>query len=137
LDATTKLTGTGVLVGTPAYMAPEHFDGGATGPAADLWALGVTLYTAVEGVPPFTGATMTALMGAILAKASARPQHAGPLLEVLSALLAKDPAQRPDTQATARALSACRAGRPVGYPVREVWVAPASEIPPAPAMAAD
>jgi serine/threonine protein kinase len=92
MDSGTRLTSAGVLVGTPAYMAPEQLDGGDAGPAADLWALGATLYTAVEGVLPFAGATMTA----ILAKAPARPLHAGaPLEEVLGGLLAKDPAPRP------------------------------------------
>ena len=107
-DATTQLTGTGVLVGTPAYMAPECLDGAAAGPAGDLWALGATLYAAVEGLPPFTGQTMSALITAILTKAPARPRHAGPLLEVLAALLDKNPAQRPDAQTTARTLAACR-----------------------------
>ena len=116
VDATTRLTGTGVRVGTPAYMAPENLDGGAVGPAADLWALGATLYAAVEGMPPFSGATMTALIAAILTKPPAAPQHAGPLLDVLGALLAKDPARRPDTEAVARALAACLAGRPGTYP---------------------
>jgi serine/threonine protein kinase len=69
MDSATQLTGTGMLVGTPAYMAPEQLDRGDTGPAADLWALGATLYTAVEGTPPFSGATMTTLIAAILTKA--------------------------------------------------------------------
>jgi hypothetical protein len=110
-DATTQLTGTGILVGTPAYMAPECLDGGAAGPAGDMWALGATLYAAVEGLPPFTGQTMSALITAILTKAPARPRHAGPLLEVLAALLDKNPAQRPDAPATARTLAACRSVR--------------------------
>ena len=113
VDATTQLTGTGVLVGTPLYMAPEHLDGGAAGPAADMWALGVTLYAAVEGTPPFDGSTMMALIAAILTRAPARPQHAGPLLEVISALLSKDPAHRPNAQAVAHALAACRSGQAV------------------------
>jgi hypothetical protein len=107
-DATTQLTGAGVLVGTPAYMAPECLDGSAAGSAGDLWALGATLYAAVEGFPPFTGQTMSALITAILTKAPARPLYAGPLLEVLAALLSKSPAQRPDAKATARILAASR-----------------------------
>ena len=107
LDATTQLTGTGVRLGTPIYMAPEHLERGEAGAAGDLWALGATLYTAVEGAPPFTGSTMTTLMAAILTKTPARPRHADPLLEILAALLSKDPAKRPDADAAARALAAC------------------------------
>jgi serine/threonine protein kinase len=110
LDSATQLTSAGMLVGTLAYMAPEQLDGGAAGPAADLWALGATLYTAVEGAPPFAGATVTALIAAILAKTPPRARHAGAALEeVVACLLARDPARRLDALTAARALAACQA----------------------------
>jgi WD40 repeat protein len=111
VDDTTQLTGTGVRIGTPLYMAPENLDGGAVGPGADMWALGATLYVAVEGMPPFSGPTMTALIAAILTRPPVRPEHAGPLLEMLGALLSKDPVQRPDARAAARGLAAFRVGQ--------------------------
>ena len=54
IDATTRLTSAGVAIGTTHYMAPEQLEGESVGPPADMWALGATLYTSVEGVPPLT-----------------------------------------------------------------------------------
>jgi len=108
IDATTKLTSPGNIIGTPQYMAPEQLEGGSADAAADMWALGATLYTATEGVPPFDGPTLAAVIAAILTRAPLVPEHAGPLRDLLGALLAKDPSRRPGAESVARALGGQR-----------------------------
>lgn len=104
VDATSRLTGTGTVIGTPYYMAPEQLEGRRADAAADMWSLGATLYAAVEGRRPFEGPTLTAVITAILARDPARPVHAGPLTSLLTQMLVKDPARRPDAAAAARAI---------------------------------
>jgi eukaryotic-like serine/threonine-protein kinase len=89
-----RLTATGLVVGSPAYMAPEQVEGGPVGPAADLWALGATLWFAVEGEPPFGGGEFQTL-SAIVGGEPRRARRLGPLAPVLDRLLTKDPARRP------------------------------------------
>jgi len=89
----TRLTGSGVI-GTPAYMAPEQLQGLALTPAVDLWALGVTLYSAVAGRNPFDRETTVATFHAILMAELPGPACAPPLATVLAGLLVRDPAQR-------------------------------------------
>ncbi|GAA1962108.1 hypothetical protein GCM10009738_41610 [Kitasatospora viridis] len=101
LDSTTQLTRTGVAIGTPHYMSPEQLEGREAAPASDMWSLGATLYAIVEGHRPFDATTLTALYVSILTQQPAPPVNAGPLTELLSALLSKDPAMRPDALATA------------------------------------
>jgi hypothetical protein len=92
--AVSTLTAAGTLIGTPAYLAPELLEGQEATAAADLWSLGATLFAAVEGTPPFTGATMEALFSSVLADPVPPAPHAGPLTGLLQALLVKDPAKR-------------------------------------------
>src|SRR5512133_331084 len=73
------LTASGVLLGSPSYLAPERARGGRAGAPADLWALGVSLYTAVEGRPPFERDSMIASLTAVVADEPEPAPHAGPL----------------------------------------------------------
>ncbi|MFG1959620.1 serine/threonine-protein kinase [Nonomuraea sp. NPDC049028] len=88
------LTQTGLLTGSPGYIAPERLRGETDGPLADLWSLGATLFTAVEGGPPFARANQAAVMAAVLMQPPAPARLAGPLAPVLAAILEKDPVRR-------------------------------------------
>ncbi|MFD8791484.1 protein kinase domain-containing protein [Streptomyces vinaceus] len=86
-----RLTRTTMVIGSPAYMAPERWQGAPNDGRSDLFSLGVTLYEAVEGVPPFPSDNPTAA----LTQTPRAPQRAGPLTSLLIGLLARDPADRP------------------------------------------
>ena len=88
-----RLTATGLVVGSPAYMAPEQVEAEAVSPATDLWALGATLWFAVEGQPPFGGGEFQTL-NAIVSGRPRQPQRLGALTPVLARLLVKEPAGR-------------------------------------------
>jgi WD40 repeat protein len=105
-DATSKLTRTGTVLGTPHYMAPEQAEGEHIGASADLWALGATLYHAVEGHPPFDGPSLMAVLTAILTRPVPEPERAGPLAGLLGSLLTRDPNQRPNAAAATEQLGA-------------------------------
>jgi serine/threonine protein kinase len=95
LQGDPQLTSTGLVLGSPAYMAPEQARGEGAGPAADLWALGATLFFAVEGGSPFERGSSVATVAAVVSEAPRPPRRAGPLAPLLTALLAKDPTARP------------------------------------------
>ncbi|MGH3756029.1 MAG: serine/threonine-protein kinase, partial [Pseudonocardiaceae bacterium] len=91
------VTDSGVIGGTVAFLASEVADGQEPSPASDVFALGATLFAAVEGVPPFGTADNPLLVLRRAAAGDLLPfRRAGPLAPVLSALLQPDPAQRPD-----------------------------------------
>jgi serine/threonine protein kinase len=89
------LTSTGVVMGTPAYIAPEHARGEVVGPAMDLYGLGATLYYAVEGEPPFGSKGTLSTVMAVVSSPPRPMTRAGALTDLLTELLAKDPGARP------------------------------------------
>jgi eukaryotic-like serine/threonine-protein kinase len=100
------LTQTGMVMGTPGFTAPERARGHSATPASDLWSLGATLYTAVEGRGPFDRpGGSAAVMAAVAREDAPRAPSAGPLGPVIDALLRADPAERPDADTTARLLA--------------------------------
>src|SRR5262245_32905850 len=104
LDAT--LTQTGMMTGTPAYFAPELATGDDPTPASDVWALGATIYAAVEGDPPYgTQGNPLQLLSRIVQEPVPRPDNAGPLLPILGEMLSKDPRSRPTMHEAAEQLA--------------------------------
>ena len=111
-----SLTTHGALIGSPAYMAPERVNGEEPRPPVDLWSLGATLYTAVEGRPPFARGEAMATMMSVVSEHPAPMLRAGPLEPILRGLLTKDPATRSAAELTRRQLDAVLAGPPPGSP---------------------
>ncbi|WP_206784977.1 serine/threonine-protein kinase [Amycolatopsis sp. MtRt-6] len=102
----------GVVVGTLPYLAPEIARGGEAGLPSDVYSLGATLYTALEGTPPFgTSDDPIALLRRITENQLTPPAHGGPLTAVLMRMLERDPAARPTMQEAVDLLAAV--GRPV------------------------
>ncbi|MGI5155675.1 serine/threonine-protein kinase [Microbispora sp. CA-102843] len=90
-----SITEAGLLVGSPGFIAPERLAGEPGGPAADLWSLAATLYTAVEGVAPYQG-SHSEVIRATLTQAPRPPVLAGPLGPLLTWMMAREPGARPD-----------------------------------------
>ncbi|MEU8626608.1 serine/threonine-protein kinase [Streptomyces sp. NPDC048669] len=108
-EADTRMTATGMVIGSPEYMAPERIDGTQDGPAGDLFSLGATLYETVTGTSPFHRETRTDTLNAVCLHTPAPPVPPSPLAELITALLDKNPEQRPSP---AEALRMLDSGRP-------------------------
>ncbi|GAA4598420.1 serine/threonine-protein kinase [Planotetraspora phitsanulokensis] len=104
------LTTTGMVTGTPAFLPPERLNGRSATPESDLWSLGATMYTAVEGRAPFERDSVIATMAAVIHTELDPPRHAGPLTPVIEGLLAKEPAQRMTAETAEGLLKAVSAG---------------------------
>ncbi|WP_410662240.1 protein kinase domain-containing protein [Amycolatopsis sp. lyj-84] len=107
------MTGGGLVVGTPAFLSPEVADGEEPGYPSDVFSLGATLYTVLEGAPPFgTDGNQIALLKRVARGEITAPRTTGPLTDVLLRLLRRDPAERPDMAEAERMLTAVADGRP-------------------------
>ncbi|GAA4671487.1 serine/threonine-protein kinase [Streptomyces youssoufiensis] len=117
----TSLTATGSIIGSPDYMAPERVRGQAGGPAADFWSLGMLLYVAVEGHHPLRRANTLATLAAVLNDEVPPPRKAGPLTEILTLLLVRDPGARPDAGTLDRMLTTAIAQGEAGSASGAAW----------------
>ncbi|WP_405435373.1 serine/threonine-protein kinase [Streptomyces avidinii] len=134
-EALAKLTQSGQIVGSLDYLPPERAQGGEPGAASDIWALGMTLYAAVEGSSPFRRASVWSTLAAIVGEPLPEPRSAGPLTPVLQALMAKDPLQRPDAgraREMLEAVAGVRTADPAPAPAPQPVPPPAFGPPAAP-----
>ena len=88
------ITGTGQIVGSPAYLAPEIANGLPAGPASDAWSLGATLFACGQGNPPFDKGTAIDTVVSVVNDPVPPHPHAGRLAPVISGLLVKSPELR-------------------------------------------
>ena len=99
------LTQSGLVTGTPSYFSPELARGADPNPAADVWALGATLYAAVEGRPLYRAHdNPVAVLHEIASQPPPAPRKAGPLGPVLTRMLDRDPTTRWSMEDAAHAL---------------------------------
>lgn len=123
------VTPTGVVLGTPAYMAPEVTRGGLPDTRADLYSLGILLFELLTGRRPFAAANMGEWLRQIAHEPvpdlrAIRPELPGELAAVVAALLQRDPTRRPATgNAVSASLRAVRATLPERPWVRQQPVA--------------
>jgi serine/threonine protein kinase len=104
------LTSTGMVTGTPAFLAPEVARGAASDFASDVYSLGATLYMAVEGNPPFgTDQNPMAVLHRVASGASDPPTRSGPLTPMLNTMMSPDAARRPSMVDVANTLPSLHA----------------------------
>ncbi|MGW0748191.1 protein kinase domain-containing protein [Streptomyces sp. NPDC002587] len=111
IEGDSSITRTGEIVGSIDYLAPERVTGATPGTSSDLWSLGATLYTAVEARSPFRRTSPISSLQAVVNDEPPALRQAGPLGPVITALLRKDPAERPTAEDAERMLIEAMEGR--------------------------
>ncbi|MGI5522042.1 protein kinase domain-containing protein [Micromonospora sp. CA-259024] len=125
-----RMTQTGMVLGSPAFLAPERATDGDVGPAADLWSLGATLYAAVEGRTPYHRSSPIATLAALATEPPPPPKRAGQLTPLLEGLLRREPDQRISAEEADRLLrQAATPGEPVA-PVSQTGDGPVARVSP-------
>lgn len=118
-----NMTATGIVIGTPAFLSPEHVRGDSVGPASDIFSLGSLLVFAATGAGPFGSGEPIEVLGRILTGEPDFRGLRGQLLEVAMACLAREPADRPLPEEIIRSVL----GDSVvlaGSPATQFWPAP-------------
>jgi serine/threonine protein kinase len=89
-----RLTVSGTIIGSPAFMAPERVAGKQAAPSSDLWSLGATLFFAVEGIMAFERPSTAATLHAIVNEVPYLTRAQGPLASAIMGLLIANPDAR-------------------------------------------
>jgi len=143
-DVDERLTQTGTLLGSPAYMSPEALRGERLTAQSDIWSFGVLLFELLSGRRPFAGEKITEVVVNILQQpapdpAALRPELPPALAELIKRMLAKEPAARvASMRQVGSVLEAIRAGRADSLAIdwmgaAGVWEAGSGEARPEPA----
>ena len=140
----TRLTQTGLVMGTPGYLAPEVIEGEPSSPASDVHSWGSTMVFAATGHLPFGGGSYETIFYRIISGRADLSGVPGPLVPLISAALARDPSHRPSASwlsAQAVSLDMSAAATYNGAPLTETQypreaVSIPSAAPPAPAVRA-
>ncbi|WP_242885037.1 protein kinase domain-containing protein [Actinomadura litoris] len=127
----TRLTATGGIIGTPAFMAPEQLNGRGATPASDVFAWGATVAFAARGGPCFGGDSIPAVIHSIISGEPDLGGLGGTLLEAVRCALDKDPAGRPSAQELLDRLISSGASRqtPRTPPPRHTQAPPHTQAP--------
>ncbi|TNC22619.1 serine/threonine-protein kinase [Amycolatopsis alkalitolerans] len=107
-----RLTTSGMIIGSPAFMAPERVAGSDAVPASDLWSLGVTLFFAVEGTLAFERPTTAATLHAIVNEVPYLSRTQGPLASAIMGLLIASPEARIAPAQAQHLLAMAASGQP-------------------------
>ena len=138
---TTGLTKTGIILGTPRYMAPEQILGGPLSAAIDVYALGVLLFELLTGSLPFPDGNLATLLHGHLeveprSLSDVIPNVDSDLADLSVALLSKDPSVRPSAKVVKKRLAGAQASAsdlkstaPPLERTRRVGLPPATEVP--------
>ncbi|REH46960.1 serine/threonine protein kinase [Kutzneria buriramensis] len=119
IDDDPRLTSTGAVVGSPGYLAPERIQYAVASPATDLWALGATLFFAVEGYAAFERPTTAATLYAVANEVPYLSRCRGPLASAVMGLLIATPDAR---------LSAAQAMHLLGLASSQVQAGPTTQV---------
>lgn len=113
----TRVTETGGVVGTAAYMAPEQVRGESIGPPADVYSLGLIVLECLSGEREYTGTPVEAAVGRLHRSPRIPPKLPATLATLLRGMTARKPSQRPTASAITRILRADSTGTAVSYTV--------------------
>ncbi|GAA4943187.1 serine/threonine protein kinase [Nonomuraea thailandensis] len=112
VEGDASLTRTGMVTGSPSFLAPERVRAENAGPASDLWSLGATLYACMVGRSPFERGDPMATLNALLTEEPDYRRIPPAMHPVLKGLLQKEPQDRVDAEEADRLLAAIIATRP-------------------------